>query len=150
MWWNLTPHGKKWQFAPWGTAGVVTDGVLAKCIFVNVGDLNRRGWRPQWYPIRRNLKCISGGKEVGDAHSSDDRWDNITHQERRGIASDKIFEERSIFQLTKDSNQKGIRSARLSEKAISKSQAGQKFRERVSFIAIKHLNTLWHDASECF
>lgn len=35
--------------------------------------------------IIHSVKFSVGSKGVGDAHSSYDRWDNITHQERRGI-----------------------------------------------------------------
>ena len=36
-------------------------------------------------------------EEVGDAHSSDDRCDNRTHQERRGITVSEVFEARRTF-----------------------------------------------------
>ena len=39
----------------------------------------------------------SGGKEVGDAHSSDDRCDNITHWERRGITVSAVSKARRTF-----------------------------------------------------
>ena len=39
----------------------------------------------------------SGGKEVGDAHSSVDRRDNITRQERRGITASRVSEVRRTF-----------------------------------------------------
>lgn len=38
-------------------------------------------------------------KEVGYAHSSDDRQDNRTCRERRGIRIDSVFKERSTFTL---------------------------------------------------
>jgi hypothetical protein len=42
-----------------------------------------------------NPKLRKGIGEVGDAHSSVDLKDNITFGEQRGIASDKVFKERS-------------------------------------------------------
>ncbi len=39
----------------------------------------------------------SGGKEVGDAHSSDDRRDNTTRQERRGITASSVSKARRTF-----------------------------------------------------
>jgi hypothetical protein len=38
-----------------------------------------------------------GDKEVGDAHSSDDRRDNRTRRERRGIAVFAVSEGRRTF-----------------------------------------------------
>ncbi len=37
--------------------------------------------------------------EVGYAHSSVDRRDNITLQERRGITINNVFKERTVFQI---------------------------------------------------
>lgn len=55
---------------------------------MNLGDPDRRGWRP---------RPLSGGagQEVGDARSSVDRRDNTTRRERRGITVANTFEGRS-------------------------------------------------------
>lgn len=59
---------------------------------MNLGDPDDRAWQAQ---LHQGWKT-QFHQGVGDAHSSDDSWDNITHGERRGIAVVNAFEERSI------------------------------------------------------
>ena len=47
--------------------------------------------------ISHKVKYCIAFMEVGDAHSSVDRWDNITHKEQRGIAIGKVLKGRSAL-----------------------------------------------------